>query len=218
MSLSFDLYWSFRSPYSYLATPRLCALVRDYDVTCNFRPVYPLAVRVEDFFQNVNPLWPGYLMRDLPREAERLGMALAWPDPDPIVQDFATMKVAKEQPHITKLTRLGVAAARLGRGLAFARSASRRIWGGVKNWHEGNILATAAEEAGLDFAAMEAMVSSDGDGLEREIVGNEADQKRAGHWGVPLMVFAEEPFFGQDRIESLIWRLQQKGLTKRKRR
>ena len=32
MTLGYDLYWSFRSPYSYLVTPRLIALEQDWDV------------------------------------------------------------------------------------------------------------------------------------------------------------------------------------------
>ena len=36
-----------------------------------------------------------------------------------------------------------------------------------------------------------------------------------GHWGVPTFVFQDEPFFGQDRIETLLWRLRQHGLTER---
>jgi 2-hydroxychromene-2-carboxylate isomerase len=47
-------------------------------------------------------------------------------------------------------------------------------------------------------------------------VENEAAQKRAGHWGVPLMVFESEPFFGQDRFDVLKWRMSQRGLTKRR--
>ena len=215
MSLEFDVFWSFRSPYSYLAAPRLLALTHDEDVTCHFRPVYPLAVRVENFFENVNPMWPGYLMHDVPREAERLGLPISWPDPDPIVQDFSTMKVADEQPYITRLTRLGAAAERAGAGLAFAAAASARIWGGVKDWDKGDILAEAAQEAGLDLAALERDIAENTDAIDAQIAQNEADQTAAGHWGVPLMVFEGEPFFGQDRIESLIWRMRQKGLRAR---
>ncbi len=215
MSLSFDVFWSFRSPYSYLAAPRLLALTQDYDVVCHFRPVYPLAVRVRDFFDTVNPLWPGYLMHDLPREAEQLGLPMHWPDPDPIVQDFTTMKVAKDQPYITRLTRLGAAAEREGKGMAFATAASARIWGGVKDWDKGDVLAQAATEAGLDMARLETMIANEADALDAQIVQNEQDQKTGGHWGVPLMVFDGEPFYGQDRINSLVWRMKQKGLKAR---
>ncbi len=215
MSLQFDVFWSFRSPYSYLATPKLFQLTQEFDVTCRFRPVYPLAVRVDKFFETVNPLWPGYIMHDLPREAERLGIAIHWPDPDPIVQDFSTMEVAKDQPYITRLTRLGAAAERQGKGLAFAHAASARIWGGVKDWDKGDVLAEAAKEAGLDLGELETILGTDPDGLDETIKKNEADQLTGGHWGVPLMVFEGEPFFGQDRIDSLIWRMKQKGLKAR---
>jgi 2-hydroxychromene-2-carboxylate isomerase len=43
MTLSVDLFFSFRSPYSYLALPKTLRLAADYDVTVNLRPVYPLA-------------------------------------------------------------------------------------------------------------------------------------------------------------------------------
>ena len=45
MTLIFDLFWSYRSPYSYLATLRLAEMEREYDLMINVRPVYPLAVR-----------------------------------------------------------------------------------------------------------------------------------------------------------------------------
>jgi 2-hydroxychromene-2-carboxylate isomerase len=32
---------------------------------------------------------------------------------------------------------------------------------------------------------------------------------------VPLLVFQGEPFFGQDRFDQLVWRLQQHGLETR---
>lgn len=41
------------------------------------------------------------------------------------------------------------------------------------------------------------------------------DLEAAGHWGVPTMVFRDEPFFGQDRLDLLLWRLRQQGLEPR---
>ncbi|MFO0438172.1 MAG: 2-hydroxychromene-2-carboxylate isomerase, partial [Phenylobacterium sp.] len=67
MTLEYDLYWSFRSPYSYLITPRLLALETEYDVHCRVRPVYPLAVRTPVFFEGRDPLWFSYLMMDTRR-------------------------------------------------------------------------------------------------------------------------------------------------------
>jgi 2-hydroxychromene-2-carboxylate isomerase len=56
MTLTYDLFWSFRSPYSYLLASRLLEFERDYDVRANVRPVYPIAVRIDGFFKKVNPL------------------------------------------------------------------------------------------------------------------------------------------------------------------
>jgi len=53
------------------------------------------------------------------------------------------------------------------------------------------------------------------DHYEAIIAANEAAQNAAGHWGVPLMVFEGEPFFGQDRLNHLMWRMEQKGLQSR---
>ena len=50
MALEYDLFWSFRSPYSYLATPRLIEFERDHDVKTNVRPAYPIAIRIPGFF------------------------------------------------------------------------------------------------------------------------------------------------------------------------
>jgi 2-hydroxychromene-2-carboxylate isomerase len=215
MSFQLDLFWSFRSPYSYLATPRLVAMQRDFDVDITVRPVYPIALRIPGFFKKVNPLWPPYLLRDCARIAEMNGLPFAWPWPDPIVQDLATMEIAAEQPYIHRLTRLGVAANRRGRGLAFIDEVSRLIFGGVKGWYEGDHLVRAATRAGLDLAELDAAITADPVGHETAIEANEAAQRAAGHWGVPLMVFRGEPFFGQDRLDVLFWRMQQAGLGRR---
>jgi len=216
LPLSFDLYWSFRSPYSYLATGRLAELVREYDVDANVKVVLPIAVRTPEFFDRVNPLWPPYLLRDTVRIAEYYGIPYAWPRPDPVVQDFANRTIPAEQPYIHRLSRLGVAATERGRGLPFLDEASRVVWGGeVKGWHEGDHLARAAERAGLDGTDLERAASEEAERLDGVLEQNARDLEAAGHWGVPTMVFQNEPFFGQDRIELLVWRLKQQGLAPR---
>src|SRR3546814_5434543 len=70
MTLTADLFWSFRSPYSYLAIARYRALAASHDVTINLRPVYPLAIRQPDFFERNHPNWLSYTMRDMIRSEE----------------------------------------------------------------------------------------------------------------------------------------------------
>lgn len=215
MTLAADLYFSFRSPYSYLAIGRYRAMAEEYDLDIKLRPVWPLAVRQPDFFERNHPNWLRYTLLDVVRVAESEGIAFGAPQPDPIIQDMTTRRIAEEQPYIRRITRLGQAAARRGKGLGFAHEAARLIWGGAENWHAGDHLTEAAGRAGLDFAELEAEAENDADALDAEIAANQQALEDAGHWGVPTLVFDGEPFFGQDRIALAEWRMKQKGLERR---
>jgi 2-hydroxychromene-2-carboxylate isomerase len=217
-ALRIEVFWSFRSPYSYLATPRLAHIAAHYQVEIAVRPVYPLAVRVEGFFKRQDRRWPAYVARDARRIAHMLEMPFGPPRPDPIVMDFATGNVPAEQPYIRRLTHLGQAAQERGRGLPFIVEVSRLIWGGeVDGWDRGDHLEQATSHAGLDLAELDSVLAKQADRLEAAIQASHARLEDVGHWGVPTMVFNDEPFFGQDRIEALLWRMRQHGLAPRER-
>lgn len=190
-------------------------MAKEYDLEIALRPVYPLAIRQPDFFERNHPNWMAYTVRDMMRLAQFHGIEFGPPRPDPIVQNPATREIAAEQPYIRRVTRMGQAAARQGKGIAFAHEAGQLIWGGQEGWHEGNHLAGALNRAGLDATEIEAVVEADGEQLDAEIAANQEALEAAGHWGVPTLVFENEPFFGQDRIEMARWRMEQQGLSKR---
>ena len=215
MTLTADLYFSFRSPYSYLAMGRYRELSETHNVDIALRPVYPIAIRDPDILFT-NALQGRYIFIDSARSAQMLGIPYRWPRPDPVVQDMMTRKVSDEQPYIYRLTRMGQAAQRRGKGIAFADEVSKIIWSGeVDNWHEGDHLAEAVKRAGLDLDELDAEAAAQAEPLDAEIAANQDALAAAGHWGVPTLVFEGEPFFGQDRIKMAKWRMEQKGLTKR---
>ncbi|QJB70623.1 2-hydroxychromene-2-carboxylate isomerase [Parasphingorhabdus halotolerans] len=215
MTHTADVYWSFRSPYSYLATRRYVELTKKYDLRINQRFVYPLAIRDPDFFEKNHPNWLGYTFRDIFRVAQFMDIPLAPPNPDPIVQDVQTRKIAEEQPYIFELTRMGQAASRRGKGLEFANEVSQLIWGGTPGWNEGDHLKGAAERAAVNLDELRAEANTQPEELDAEIADNQKALEASGHWGVPTLVFEGEPFFGQDRIELAVWRMKQKGLAER---
>lgn len=204
-----DVYWSFRSPYSYLAAKRLRAMAAERDIPIRPHPVYPLAVREPGFFKQVRPQWVPYLINDVVRLADYLGRPIGMLDPDPIVMDLATGEVDANQPHIGRLTRLGVLAAEEGdaRGWAFLDAVSTCIWSG-QPWTRDGVMAEAVAAEGFDLAAMDVQQAEDQPRLEAVIRDNETEQAKH-HWGVPLMVYRGEAFFGQDRLDLLEWRLDQ---------
>ena len=86
------------------------------------------------------------------------------------------------------------------------------MWGGqVGGWDQGNHLNLAARRAGLELPALQKWVSDNDDFWRQQLLAND-NALEEHHWGVPTMVFQGEPFFGQDKIELLLWRMQQKGL------
>ena len=215
MAEPIDVHWSFRSPYSYLVTPDLLRLREDYDVEVNLRVVLPLAVRSKTALFDPSNMKPvKYIILDSLRRAQFLGLPMGFPRPDPIVQNMETFQLADEQPHIFRLSRLGVEAQRLGKGIDFAANVSALIFGGTEDWDKGDHLANAASKAGLNLAEMEAQIATAKSDYLEEIESNHAALDAAGHWGVPTMVLRGEPFFGQDRIDTLRWRLDKYGLGK----
>jgi 2-hydroxychromene-2-carboxylate isomerase len=179
MTLSVDLFYSFGSPYSYLALPRTVKLVAGYDVAVNLRPVYPLAVRVPGFFKKTNPKFLSYVALDAPRVAQRENIPYRFPRPDPIVQDLSTLEVAEHQPHIHRVTRLGALAQSEGRSLQFVHAIAPVLWDGtVTGWNEGDHLARAAAAAGFDLPAMDRAIEADPDKFEAVIAANEKGSRR----------------------------------------
>jgi 2-hydroxychromene-2-carboxylate isomerase len=216
MALTLDVFWSFRSPYSYLVTPRLRDLAENHDVEVRMRPVYPLAVRSAGFFTKQDPLFIPYLMRDIRRLADYLELPLAWPNPDPVVIDRATLNGAPSQPHLDLLMPLGVMAARKPQSIAFYDEVARLIWSGQDMpWNDGDKLERAVSRAGLDLADLAAEAAAQPEAIAAEIEASQEAHRAAGHWGVPTMVFEDEPFFGQDRFDVLVWRMKQRGLAPR---
>ena len=210
-AMPIDLYWSFRSPYSYLAIKHIRDIEARRNVRFNLKIVLPLAIRDPKFFDSRGPEWLGYVMRDIIRLAQMTGQAIAMPNPDPIIQDMATGKIADEQPHIWRLSRLGLAATDAGQGIAFIDEVSRLIWNG-KPWTDRNILAETVSRAGLNLTKLETIIEGQETAFDARFDEHDKALRKAGHWGVPTCVIDHEPFFGMDRLPVLEWRLDQMKL------
>jgi len=216
MTLSVDVFWSYRSPYCYLTLDRFRDWLETYDLTVQVRPVYPMAVRNPDFFATVNRKYRTYHTQDYHRVAEYLGMPIRRPVPDPIVMDNETYTIAEVQPHIRRITRMGVAAQARGRSFAFTDSLMRTLWDGLTDdWNTDEHFRAALTKAGLDADEVLDEVDNQPEMLEDLIDENQRAFDAADHWGVPCMVFDGETFYGQDRMDVLLWRMKQKGLAVR---
>jgi 2-hydroxychromene-2-carboxylate isomerase len=218
MSTTFqaDLYLSIRNPNSYLVARQYQQMERDYELEIRVKPVYPLAIRNPDYFEETSPLWVPYLIMDCRRYAEYHGMTFELPQPDPIVQDLDSLEISKDQPYIYRLTRLAAESVNRGRGLAFTCELLDLIWSGsVVGWDEGEHLAHCAARAGLDLAELDAAVAANAQELDAEIFRNQDDLQSAGHWYTPSFVFEGNLFFGDSRVELALSQMKKTGLKRR---
>jgi 2-hydroxychromene-2-carboxylate isomerase len=124
-----------------------------------------------------------------------------------------SLAIAKEQPLARRLGRLGIGATEQGRGLEFCHEVSKLLWDGtIIGWDQGTHLADAAARAGLELSELDYAIAAHPEIYEARLDQNDRALRAAVHWGVPTMVFEGEPFFGQDRLDELVWRMKQRGL------
>ena len=214
--MNLDLYFSYRSPYSYLILPRMLELKEKSDIDINFKVVYPLAIRMPEFFKNKKFPWFAALSLDIRKNAKKLDMAYTTKlKPDPIKQSMLTGKISKEQPYIFDICHLGQMAQIKGVGMEFAFEVSSLIFGGTENWNSDKNLSRAANNVGLDLGQLRESVSVHEEEIIKQIKQNQVDQLSAGHHGVPLTVIGDEHFFGQDQFEEIMKTLKENGLKER---
>ena len=210
-----DLYFSYRSPYSYLILPRMLKLKNEHNIDVNFKIVYPIAIRLPEFFKNKNLINFVSLKNDAKKKARKLNMSLNLPPkPDPIKQNTITGKISDHQPYIFDICHMGQLMCNRGKGIEFAYELSKLIWN-VKSWNNDDLLEPLFAEFGEDLGEVRESIKSNEISLIEEIEMNQLDQKEAGHHGVPLNVYKGKYYFGQDDpFEELIKELIKDGVIK----
>jgi len=229
------IYWSMRSPYSYLSMDRLLYLHSNYNVDMRIGFLMPVAVRTKaapssDAHKDTKPgglFGVKYkvpdLMWDTVRQGKYLGVPFKYAVPDPIWQDlyppheegYQYVHPPEQQPYIAWLTRLGCYADLKGKSVEFIHQVSRVIWdGSVAHW-PAHVEERFNRIEGLDYDDAIRFIRRNTEEVDQCWLDHQAGMAATGHGGVPLMVFQNEPFFGGDRFDQFLWRLRQSGLTKR---
>ena len=215
--MKIDLYFSYRSPYSYLILPRMLKLKEKYDIEINFKVVYPIAIRMPEWFEGKNFFtFFFFKMIDMRLQAKKLGIPFTSKlKPDPIRQNIMTGKISSYQPYIFDICHLGQMAQMKGVGMEFAFEVSSLIFGGVENWNTDENLSEAAKKVGLDLNQLRESVNVHEEEIIGQIKQNQVDQLNAGHHGVPLTVIGDKYFFGQDQFDKIMETLKENGLKER---
>ncbi|MEZ4326750.1 MAG: DsbA family protein [Polyangiales bacterium] len=178
-----EVWFSFRSPYSYLAVMQLDAL-RQRGAAPNvvLRPVLPMVMRG----LQVPTVKKLNLLRDAKREADRLDI--------PFGHIVDPVGAGAE-----RCMAVFAAVAPSGRGLDFAVSATRGIWSESTDVASDAGLYAVAARAGIEAAEVDAALGDMARGLALADA-NRIALNEAGLWGVPSFRVGEFCTWGQDRL------------------
>ena len=202
-----EVFYSLQSDYCYFLLDRLIGLARK-DAEIVLRPVLGGVLRVPERYQDRDELEQRYFGTDTARTAAYLGLPYAYPDPSPIqFKPHSLWLPQDKQPLNEHLNRLYVGAVQAEKGLEFLDNVGRMLWNGsTPGWDKGNHLFQAMAAAGLDLD--DVLNATPWSKAKMVLDANAQAMIEAGHWGVPLMVYCDEPFYGQDRFDQIVWRIR----------
>jgi 2-hydroxychromene-2-carboxylate isomerase len=178
------MYWSFRSPYSYVGLVRARRLATHYHIPLVVKPVLPMVMRRMQV-----PRTKGfYILQDTKREAVKYGI------------DFG--KVADPLgAGVERCYALYEFAVAAGKGLEFLESCARGAWAEGIRADTDKGLRLMVERAGLDW--QQARLRLNHDSWQVWAQQNLAEMYGNDLWGVPSLTYGNTRVFGQDRLECI---------------
>jgi 2-hydroxychromene-2-carboxylate isomerase len=185
-------YFSFRSPYAWLSWQRTQLAAQRCGLVVEYIPVFP----PPDFPNDPTkvPAKLAYVRMDVERLAGAYGLPVKWP------QDLDCEWV---RPHAAFLY-----AHDHGNGAAFATRMFEARFTRGESLADDAVIARCAQAAGLAVPATLA-AQSDTSLQERVVLGMIRGLEQDGLFGVPLLVYQGERFWGNDRVEWLLRRVDE---------
>ncbi|MES1944593.1 2-hydroxychromene-2-carboxylate isomerase [Salinisphaera sp. PC39] len=175
-----DFFFSFRSPYSYIAVDAVAAVAERHGVRLNVRPVLPMVMRG----LKVPRAKRLYIVRDTKREADRLGVPfgrLADPLGGGVERCLALF------PHF----------AERGEEVPFLRAVGRAVWAEGRPVRKARVMRRVLAAAGLDADVVDRYPP---DAAPRYAEANREALTELGLWGVPSFRAGNLATWGQDRL------------------
>jgi len=198
--LTIKLYYDYKSPFAYLAMAPAYALMESHRVRLHYIP-HELNVRGAfggDLEQRPERDWRKvrYLYLDARRHANARGMIIRGP------QKIFDSKLALMS---------GLWADRHGMFRPYSDRVFERFFKRELNIEDGDALAAVLKEVGLDADEFKRYALDLG---PRELKDAFATADRDGVFGVPTFIVDGEPFWGNDRVEWIVKKLDAMGLKR----
>jgi 2-hydroxychromene-2-carboxylate isomerase len=194
------LYYDYKSPFTYLAMQPMYDLEQAYRIKLRY---IPLELNVKGAFggnldQRDERNWRKvrYLYLDARRYANARGLVIRGPQ-----------KIFDSRLSLMS----GIWADRHGKFRPYSDRVFERFFKRELDIEDGSALAKVMEEVSLDAAGFTKYVLSDG---PRDLQAAAEEAERDGAFGVPTMIAAGEPFWGNDRVEWIANKLDAMNLRR----
>jgi 2-hydroxychromene-2-carboxylate isomerase len=179
------LYFSIRSPYSYLGLQQAVTLAQHYQLTLEVKPILPMIMRGLSV-PNIKKM---YIFHDTKREAQKLGVDYGWvADPlgEGVNRCYSLFNYAQSQGKETEYL------------LNYAQAVNAQ--GIHSDTDEG--LKMIVERSGLDWAHAQTLLKQPERDQQWQGWAEDNRQKMLalGSWGVPTYQYGDLVLWGQDRV------------------
>ncbi len=195
-----NLYYDYKSPFTYLAMQPMYDLEKAYRIALR---CIPLELNIKGAFGGTldqrderNCRTVRYLHPDARRYATARGLVLRGPQ-----------KIFDSRLSLMS----GMWADRHGKFRPYSDRVFERFFKRELDIEDGSALAKVMAEVGLDAAGFAKYVLGDG---PRELQAAAEEAEREGVFGVPTMIVAGEPFWGNDRVEWIAKKLDAMSLRR----
>jgi 2-hydroxychromene-2-carboxylate isomerase len=194
MPVTVDYYLSLNSPWTYIGSGPFAEIARRHGAVVNVKPA-----KFGPIFEQTGGL--PLPKRSPQRQAYRMMELKRWREVRGLTLNIAPKYFPSDE---AAATRLVIAAKLQGKNAhALSLELGRAIWEREESFADPAVMASSAQRAGLDAAALRAAGPSDAelDALYEQFT---QDALKAGVFGAPSYVLPSgEIFWGQDRLELL---------------
>ena len=202
MTVKLEIYYSFQSPYSYLALDSIYALEDTYDVELLWQPFSAKASGQTIQPTPVNPDKLSYLFEDCKRIAAEANIPLMFPEGWPEAE-FDPGRIVRGALYATDTEMLK----------EYNYKVFHKCWGLGENPNEEVFLTELCEELDIDLGEFLSKISSS-DTRER-VKGVYKRCKSLGVYDTPAILIDTERFVGFDKIAAVATRLEKMGAKKK---
>lgn len=201
MTLSLEVYYSFQSPYSYLALESIYSIQNDFDVELLWQPFSAKAAGQPITPTPINPDKLSYILEDTQRLAKEMNIPLHYPESWP-----------ENEFDPNRVTRGALVAGDMGVQLEYNIKVFDKWWGQGENPNDEAFTSQLCEELDIDLGEFLSKVSSS-DTRER-VKGVYKRGKKLMVFDTPTFIIDKERIFGVDKLSYLRARLEKMGLKK----